>query len=489
MGNLPFQDNDILYFSTNCASSSSSSSNNGTVCENLHEKIKSLQWLDKPYLQPQSIFERLTYRAILERLFDDSHTIYHTLEQRRGDYIDNNITTTKFRPLYIGTVLTFMDRTTYLLAMVQEMKSNLYLRIIFKVFLRYAENINFFHPNIQNNLLKSLCLLMETGEYSDICTLVLQRKEIHDPEIIDYLKSCIKEEQHFKYILDTIHVDHNALFSNLFYKYIHNNEKLSRQIMQKFLLRIKLPYTTMKTLFLSCDFISPVARNLLQFIPIVDWRNLEGYNEQDFKQRLLYMCQFDFLLTHNSHELLAIYKTIFCSYQFKLTLNNNKIQKLILLRNYTPEQLIFLEITLHLEPYKNILRSYNTATTTGIFIATISTATTTTITTGILDQEAANNVTVDECPSFRYIQNRYKKRYRKFITYWRHKTYCPGSKIFTHLIRKYDRIMQKQFQPMDYTYMDIDNDDDDDDLKDYNNTDKTIGPLINIKYLDEILNK
>ena len=51
--------------------------------------------------------------------------------------------------------------------------------------------------------------------------------------------------------------------------------------------------------------------------------------------------------------------------------------------------------------------------------------------------------------------------------------------------------MQKQFQPMDYTYMDIDDDDDDyhEDLKDYNNTDKTIGPLIDIKYLDEILNK
>lgn len=344
---------------------------------------------------PMTVFEQLTYRSILYRLFDRHQTLYQTIDYNAIGYI--------------GNTLTFTNRTTFLLALVETIEHDTRMKIILKVFLRFADHINFYHPSSDANALMALRRHLVGDKFPDVTSLLLQRQEIQEPSVLLYLASCITRSEHITIVLDmfdslNISVMSNRdinelLFNTLIQGYVRHNRMFSNRVMRRLLsYATTVTFNDMVVLLLATSH-----DNVLQLVPLVKWSELPRYNVDVFRDYIVRLFRSEYLLYIHAHNLLAIYWAICRPYKFDVSIPD-KIVKRIVSFNASPEQLILLECC-------NVLHKY-------MYLRPPS------------------------CPIGIYLQHRFRRRYFKFIEVWRHKTYRPDSKLFQAMCYKYSAIMR-----------------------------------------------
>lgn len=350
-------------------------------------------WIDEKYTNEYSLYCNLTYRSILSILFSKRRTIYHTVEQKRLGY-----------SVHIsGTTITYTKRTTYLLALIEVVDSSERMKTIFKWFLQHTPDINFYHPSNNHNSLIVLKKLTGNVLHDDIMELLLQRKEIQEPVVVFYLSACIRRPQHIETVMKLFEGRDMAaqyyLFADLLRNYIAANYIFSRSLFSRLMKLSKLDFGALSDIVLK-----PVEQRseLLTLVPLVPWKDLSNFNRVEFG---LHIRKIFHNLTHyeyNSHTLIELLRNIVHVYRIQIEIPRSFIE-MILVSYRQPEQIILLELLNVLDAYKHLLP---------------------------YDMQV-----------MRYLRNRYRIRYSKFVYYWIHKTYRPGSKIHASLMRKYERIM------------------------------------------------
>lgn len=365
-------------------------------------------WLFTRFTDNSSMLNSLTYRSILKLLFDKHKSIYRIVEYKgTGCITTANICS-----------LSFVNRTTILLSLLQHVDNEVKMRVIFKFFLRYANNINFFHPTPDNNTLCVLHQLLMEKKHPDILTLLLQRKEIQQPDIVFYLHQCITDTVHIEYVLDMFvpmttttssPSDNYILYECLLRNYIKYNTIYSRRTFTRLLQRSRVCFTKLYRLLLTAGNFK------VEQISWVQWSTLTGYNDVIFRKTIMDLFEHEFVIYVNAHELLTIYNGICRDYNITIKIPDHYIQQLIASGQYYPEHLLLFECTHSLEKFRHLLS--------------------------------------DSCNVVQYIRKRFIMRYRRFALFWLHKTYRPGSKIFQTLGEKYSTIMAVDDAAADMTTM------------------------------------
>lgn len=296
--------------------------------------------------------------------------------------------------------LTNIDRSMLILNIIKEINVNVHMKVILKIFLRYVDNINFFYPTDSDNTLVYLRNALSANTHPDIVMLLLRRCELQAPEILNYLHACIGNTLHIEFITTHLKYDdvrrkelQKKLYANILPNYIHNNSVHSRRLFRLLVSDSKLSFVELFELLLL-----PNSYRLEQ-VSLVDWRNLQGYDDALFKKAICDLFNTEHVLYTSAHELLQIYNVIVRSYAITIKIPTVYVYRLITSMLYSPQHLILFECTNSLDKFRSFL--------------------------------------YDACPVVRYLKRRYNLRYRKFILYWRHKSYRPGSKIFTNLQNKY----------------------------------------------------
>lgn len=326
-------------------------------------------WMAEQYINPQSIFNRWTYRSILNVFFDKHTTRYNMFEYKRIAYVNNTI----------GTSLSCISRTTYLLSLTELITTDNRMKCIFKLFLQYADNINFYHPTNEVNTLVHLKRILIGNAHSDVMDLLLQRKEIQEPSVIFYLSTGICKDKQISLVLDMF-VNRNLiincdLVSRMLQNYIQYNYKYSKVIIKRLLDKSNGNFNEMFSLFLS-----PKDGHLLHLVPLVNWQDLKGFDTTTFNRHINMLFTDENLFQYQAHSLLEIYMNIVKQNKLHVEIFiPPSIIKRIISKQYTPEQLILLECTFNLENYKHLLPQ--------------------------------------DCPIVKYIRNRFKRRYQKFILF------------------------------------------------------------------------
>lgn len=398
-------------------------------------KLMGGSWLDEYFDKENTIFDRLTYRAILNILFDCRRSIYRVVEYKSVGHIINDNTYT----------LTHKNRTTILISLVEQLRNNVYLRIIFKYFLKHADNINFFHPHPKRNCLTTLPRILQ-GNHPDIVHWLLRRKEIQRMCIIELFTSCITTMEHIIIVLlvwkRLIEINGGTVEGLEFLeqkdldkkwveemKYIHKNfEKIDGcvEVQKKytqFFLRILSNYLTMdivpsrrivaaiapncksgfrRIVYTLMSNISTVGNNF-RFFPVFRWHKMPDFELDFLTDNIKIMFTTRHIILHSAHELLQIYCSLVKDYKIHVTIPPKIIEYFVTKRIYEPQHLLLFECMELLEPFKHLI--------------------------------SCND------PTYAYIRTRYRVRYDKFIIFWRHRTYRPGSIFFEKLCDKYSSIM------------------------------------------------
>lgn len=347
------------------------------------------RWLDMEYWSSKCIFYRWTFRQLLNRLFDRHATIYRTVEQRTSQ---TN-----------GTIVAATARTTLLLSIVDRLSSCVDLALVFRYFLYFRSDINFFHPSPNNNTLLRLQRHKLILTRPDITMLLLRRKELQQ---IPHLKYFYTQVGGRRDILDTIIgiydkcngdvIVRNFMFAIMLEQYLKDNKVYSRVLFLRLLARSTLD---------SCALFDQLYRmeaNRLDLICHVPWATLENYDAAWLSSSLGELFSMPPVVEKCAHTLLEFYRRGLVSLReafippaiVKYTLQHF---------NYGPEHLILFE-WLH-----------------------------------VLDN--ARHLLPDGCPVLRYLDKRRRRRYCKYVAFWRHKTYSPGSKVFQKLYSHYSSVM------------------------------------------------
>lgn len=348
-------------------------------------------WLDLKFpnnVHNNCIFDGLTYRVILNSLFDKNKSIYRIIEYNKIDY-------TKHKSV---CSLTSRSRTTLLREIIKNI-NNVQIKVIFKCFLRHASNINFIHPAEYTNALSIMFDVLVDNKYPDVVMLLLQRKETQSPIFLLYLQHWICESQHIKYIMDNFKYNNanedklKIYFSNILYNYIKWNTVYSRDIVEYLFENANVDFDDIY------DIIFKDLDRKLTLVKWIQWDRVSNYNKKKFSFAI--SCLFEkmtLLLTH-AHELISIYYTIARQYAIYVKIPESHIERLLAPQMSRPEHIILFDCVNGLDTFRPMLS--------------------------------------DTCKSARYIRHRYNLRYRKYILYWRHKTYRPGSKVYINLFNKH----------------------------------------------------
>ncbi|WBR61503.1 hypothetical protein [Drosophila suzukii associated hytrosavirus 1] len=290
------------------------------------------------------------------------------------------------------------------MALIQESERDEHIKYLLKLFLKHADDINFYHPSNNNNSLILLRTLITKPEHNNILDELLIRKEIQDPVIIFYLSSCIRQSRHIQIILDIFKERkfkaENYLFSSLLINHIEDNSFMfSKKIIHSLAQKCIVGYSGMCKYFFKENIYRLDAIGIIPYLP---WKEMAGFNRADFcaNIRNLFM-RFEYYIT-DSHALLHIYSAIVNEYKIQIDIPSQIIEKILILYKQ-PEQIILLE-------YMNVLDAYR-------------------------------HMLPFDMPVAVYLRKRYYIRYAKYIYFWLHRTYAPGSKIYNALTEKYENIM------------------------------------------------
>lgn len=347
-------------------------------------------WIDEKFANEESLYHNLTYRCVLNIFFNNNRTIYRTIDHQHTEYIER------------GSIVTLSqtNRTTHLLSLI-ELIDNEKMKTILMLFLTHAQNINFYHPTKEVNALSMFRQILPNQNYrhSDVLDVLLMRKEIQVPDVVLYMAQCFVNQEHISVILKIF--EHETITNNLYMtllrNYLSKNSILSRKIINSLLDRSELHFAELSRLFLHI-----FRSDIIVFIPLVDWRNTRGFVERDFCDHIKRIFNEELYYVQNAHGLLQLYNTVVRDFKIKIKVPYIVINDIIVRHRY-PEQIILLERMNMLSKYLHLL-PYN-------------------------------------LPVIQYLRRRFKIRYGKFMQHWKHKTYCPGSKIFKCLSNKYSSIM------------------------------------------------
>lgn len=358
-------------------------------------------WLDDYLDKENNIFDRLTYRAILNILFDCRRSIYRIIEYKSIGHVINAHSYT----------LTHANRTTILLSLIDLLHENVHIRCIFKYFLRHAVNINFFHPHPRHNLITNLPKILQGQTHPDIVQLLLERKEIQELCIIDKFAACITTQSQIDLVCDVYERDINknclsecltTLFPRMLNNYLSVNAAPSHRIVRRIAAHSRMGFRR-----LVYTLMASMAQtgNSLSFFPYFRWHLMPEFDFEFFADNIKLFFGTRHIVMQNPHELLHIYGSLVPRYSIHVTIPSKIIESVCTKRMYEPQHLLLFECMGLLEPYKSLLPP-------------------------------------DE-PVVRYIRLRYRIRYGKFIMFWRHKTYRPGSRIFRKLTDKYSHLIDE----------------------------------------------
>lgn len=350
------------------------------------------QWIDEKCTNESSIYCNRTYRYIVEIFFNKKKTIYRTVTFNNIGYVE-----------YIGgSSFSYTSRSTHLLSLIELMEDNR-MKYIFKLFLEYTQDINFFHPSNAYNSLILLKKLLSGGQHSDIMDILLRRKEIAIPEVVMFLSDCIQEGKHIAKVLDIFDVSRlqpkHPVYFTLLRNFIISDKLKSKSVVSRLIEKSNAEFKEFYELFLSEDILTPA---LLDFIPLVKWKRTLFFNYAKFNKKIqnIFLRQSNYI--ENSHGLFALYNTIVKEYNICVEFPEH-IAETIMFYHRQPEQLLFMDKMNCLQKYRSVLADTN--------------------------------------PVIKFLNSRYKIRYGKFFWYWVHRVYRPGSKLYFKLAGKYSNIM------------------------------------------------
>lgn len=346
------------------------------------------QWINNKYIKKQSLFYGLTYRNILEIFFSKDNTIYHVLETPRIGYYEH----------MGGSTFSFVNSTTYLTSLIDLIDSSAEMKSILQLCLQHMDDINFFHPTYGYNSLSLLKQKLLMTSHQDLISHLLVRKEIQIPEVISYLAPCFREDQHILQVLRLLENERlycANVYGTIWINYMAKNHqfRLSRHVAKQLVDRCDLNFTEMFQIMFDTN-----RYDYIEFISFVDWKNLQGYNHKVFCAGLDKVFHSDTCFNCNAHGLLEIYTRVVKPYGISLSFENAYIKK-VLLHYASHEIFLLFAVMCKLERFYYLL-PWNSSL-------------------------------------LKWIKKRYAIRYKKYIYYWRHRTYCPGSKMFGQLSAKY----------------------------------------------------
>lgn len=353
------------------------------------------QWIDEVYLNELSIYHSLTFRQILETLLDRENTIYKTVAYKRMRY----------HYLYHRVMFSFDDRTTYLIALIEQIDDSR-IKKIFEIFLEQAENINFFHPSMAENTFNFLFPRLREVKHNDLLDKLLLRKEIACVPIMSALTQVIRQERHIWRYLEIVKdiVDFNHIvYVNLLYNYIGclRNTNLSAKLVTTLVQHISLSFEHTIEMFVPEVVFRP---DLIQFLPLIDWRRFHGFRLEDLRYYIQSIFKDYQYYDHSCHSMIAIYCSIVREYKLEIYMPESIVQKIVLYNHDRPEHYILMDVMGLFEKYKCLLPP--------------------------------------DLAIVRYLTKQYHIKTSPYALFWRHKTYMPGSKIFNELAAKYKEIMQ-----------------------------------------------
>lgn len=355
-------------------------------------------WINDRYDGYEEQLMHLRYSDILHILIDKSRSLYRTFQYEHVGYSRDNIITMQSRSTFFITLLKCLlhplNRRCVSLSRVSRLLC---------LFLKHATDINFYHPTRDCNALTLMFMLMriEQDGVNEVIDSLFQRKEIQEPAVILYLQPFLK--RHIEVVLDSVTkkvIGKHKMFSVIFREYIyeHRSTYYSRDIIKRLVTRSTFSFYEL------LDMVVDNKNNAL--IPLIDWKTLEGYDRTRF-EILINNTFLNISVIADFHVLIEIYCSIVKCYRFDTPIFSSNLVENIIGGQYRPEHLIFLELTNNMENYKHYLLDNN-------------------------------------CATVKYLSKRYKLRYRKFIWFWRHKTYTLNSKIFVSKRILYQDIMTKQ---------------------------------------------
>lgn len=288
-------------------------------------------------------------------------------------------------------------RTTYLVALMEQLEYKS-MRDLFLLILKTVENINFFFPTPANNAICHLQHLERDSQkrrrYREIMNALLDRKEIQIPTVINSLAHCFETNYHMEKIMDIfnrLHATNPSMFSRLFINYINANKySLSSRIMQGLIDRCDLHYYQMSNLLCMIQF--------LNYIPMVDWKNLHGYNRVKFVGKItdLFFTFKNYIM--NPHGLLYIFRSIIQTYKIPLHVPHELINKILKDTSTGPAQIILIN---SIHPF--FYHEFDVPTSVAL----------------------------------NYIKTYTHRKLGLILRHWRHRTYCPESKFFLKLNKMY----------------------------------------------------
>lgn len=366
-------------------------------------------WINEICIIENYLYSNYKYIDILKIFFDENRTVHRLIEYNKGskNVIDNNIC--KIRSTYIEELIDGIDKDPK-------------LKEILKLFLTYKEDINFFHPTPKSCTFVTLKSICELSNHCDLKSFLIRRKELRCPNLMSTICSNRIFKNDDLWYLFNLYEKHTEyplhqkvlLFKTLFEHYIESGgiPITSNRILKKFLKCCQFKFDEFMIIIDNRSFnnFRYVHPNFLDFFILVDWINVPLFDIDIMKQCVNKMFNSSRLLLYNTHLLFAIYKKL--SYIFKgniyFKIQHQCLQEILDLIIYYPnkytELIILFECT-------HQLRNF---------------------TWEFLDPEL---------PVIKYLKKRFVNRYMKYIQYWRHMTYRPGSKIFQKLSKKYAPIM------------------------------------------------
>lgn len=347
------------------------------------------EWIHTKCTKDRTIFPSWTYLNILEFYLDEKQQLNKLIEVPRLGYY------TKY-----PSTMSYMDRTTYLIYLIELMHYKEYHYILVQV-LKYRKNINFTYPST-TNAITSLVSQLRHGfkkQNTELVDLLIKRKEMNCT-LLSKLAVCLSSKVNIDYVISYLHL-HNLhdkkLYECLLYNHIYNEKLTSRA-----LVRDLIKYTNMNYGGLTSLFFNSLEPKLIDFMDLVDWKFVPGYNPKNFEMLINKVFNYSHNYNENSHGLLQIYMSIVRPYGINLKFNYHMVVNTLCFYQ-RPEYMILMEILNLSSQFKNLIPP---------------------------------NISV-----MKYLQKRYKIRYGKYIAMWRHKTYAPGSKIHLNLIKKYSNLM------------------------------------------------
>lgn len=283
------------------------------------------------------------------------------------------------------------------------------MRELFIILLKTLDNINFYYPTqFYNGLVILSNLKRNRSEYRDLMDVLLERKEIQIPVVIDFLVDCFESEYHMCKILeifDRQHVNIPHTFSELITHAVINRNKFSPRIFKGLVDRCDLNFTQMVNLLFVYN------SKFVTYLPLIDWKNLVDYDEGRFCELITNLFTHEHVSLMDAHDLLHVFQTIVQAHKISIRIPHPQMTEI--LRESRPEQIILLN-AVHPLFYVN----YNKNNTTNI----------------------------PDSAALMFVKKHNMRKFGAFIQYWKHKTYCPESKIFFEKLKEYTHheLMQKK---------------------------------------------